>query len=166
LGQASLASFLGYDTSALPPVIKPYVSGREISTEEEAAQGPTTLIRSYGLVTRNGMRFSINFQDMGGDPLAPESNEWGRNTEQLVSEAARKDGLRVVQTHRIEKNIVETELWQTVPDTGANINYLRRSILWRARVYSLACGSVINGKERNKSICRRFFSSFRFTKSS
>lgn len=70
----------------------------------------TTLIRSYGLITRNGMRFSINFHNIGGDPLAPESNEWGRNMEQLASEADRKDGLRVVQTHRVQKNIVETEL--------------------------------------------------------
>lgn len=77
---------------------------------------------------------------MGGDPVAPESNEWDRNVEQLASEADRKDGLRVVQTHRIQKNIVETELWQTVPETGANINYLRRSILRRARVYTLAYG--------------------------
>ena len=93
-------------------------------TTEEPAQGPTTLIRSFGLVTSNGIRFSINFHDIGGDPLAPESNEWGRNMEQLASEADRKDGLRVVQTHRVQKNIVETELWQTVPENGANINYL------------------------------------------
>lgn len=84
--------------------------------------------------------------------------------EQLASEADRKDGLRVVQTHRVERNIVETERWQTVPETGANINYLRRSILRRARVYTLACGSVINGKEVDKSICQRFFSSLRFAK--
>ena len=97
---------------------------------------------------------------MGGDPVAPESNEWDRNVEQLASEADRKDGLRVVQTHRIEKNVVETELWQTVPETGANINYLRRSILRRARVYTLACGSVINGKEVDKFICQKFFIPF------
>lgn len=134
--------------------------------EEEATQGPTTLIRAFGLVTPNGMRFSINFQDIGGDPLALESNEWGRNLEQLTSEADRKDGLRVVQTHRVGKNIVETELWQKVPENGANINYLRRIILRRARVYTLACGLVVNGKDLNRSICRRFFGSFRFTKSS
>jgi hypothetical protein len=135
-------------------------------TAEEATQGPTTLIRTFGLVTANGMRFSINFHDMGGDPLAPESNEWGRNMEQMASEADRKDGLRVVQTQRVGKNIVETELWQAVPDTGAKINYLRRSILRRARVYTLACGSVINGKQVDKSIYRRFFNSFRFRKPS
>lgn len=131
-------------------------------SSEEADQGTVTLIRAFGVTTDSGMRFSVNFQDNGGDPRAIENNKWARDLEKLASAADRKDGRQVVQTHRLAKNIVETELWQTVPANGANINYLRRSILWRARVYTLSCGSVVNGQRVNKTICQRFFDSIRF----
>jgi hypothetical protein len=56
-----------------------------------------------------------------------------------------------VQIHRLEKNLIETELLESDPGTGAQINYVRRSILRRARVYTLACGSVINGEGIDKT---------------
>jgi len=79
-----------------------------------------------------------------------------------MSAADRAAGRRVVQIHRLAKNIVEAELWQTVAENGANINYLRRFILRRGRVYTLVCGSVIDGQKLNKPICERFFSSMKF----
>lgn len=75
--------------------------------------------------------------------LAHDRSRKVRSGESLFVD--RKRGLREMQTHRLAKNIVETELWQTVSETGSNINYLRASILWRARVYTLARGSVVNG---------------------
>jgi len=130
---------------------------------EPDAQGPTTMMRSYALNTEQGMRFSINFQDLGGDPRAAQNNEWASDVEQMTTQAARNRGERVVQIHRPAKNVIEMESWQTVPQTGANQNYLSRSILRRGRVYSLGCGSLVNNEVANQVICRRFFNSIRFT---
>jgi len=47
-------------------------------SEEPAIEGPVTLIRIFGVNTAYGIRFSINFQDIGGDPKAPDNNEWAR----------------------------------------------------------------------------------------
>jgi hypothetical protein len=126
-------------------------------------EGPVTDIRTYSLTTVEGTRFSVNFNDIGGDPNSRENNEWAKNSEKEIATADRKAGFRVVQIHRLEKNLIETELLQSVADTGAQINYLRRSILRRARVYTLECGSIINGEAVNKPTCQKFFSSLRFT---
>ena len=133
-------------------------------TREPDESGILTLIRVYAANTDSGMRFSINFQDIGGNPSAAHNNEWGPNDEEIVTQAARQNGQRVVQIHRVAKNILELELWQTVRQTGANINYLRRDVLRRGRVYSLGCGSLVKDKLVDKGICRRFFNSMRFTK--
>jgi hypothetical protein len=129
---------------------------------EQDGEGPVTLIRAYGLTTENGMRFSINFQDVGGDPRSSQNNEWGSDYEEAAAAAARKDKRRVVQVHRLAKNVVEMELWQAVEESNGNMNYMERSVLWHGRVYTLSCGSLINGREVDKSICRRFFNSMRF----
>lgn len=129
---------------------------------ETPGQGAVTLIRGFSLTTVDGMSFRVNFQDNGGDPLASHNNEWGSDVDQITSAADRAAGRRVVQIHRLAKNIVEAELWQTVAENGANINYLRRFILRRGRVYTLVCGSVIDGQKLNKPICERFFSSMKF----
>ena len=42
-------------------------------------------------------------------------------------------------------------------ETGVDLNYLRRDIIPRSRVYTLSCGSVVNGTVANKPLCRRFF---------
>jgi hypothetical protein len=130
---------------------------------EPSEEGPITTIRMYALNTENGMRFSINFQDLGGDPRSAQNNEWASYVEQMQTQAARNRGERVVQIHRLAKNVIEMESWQTVPQTGANQNYLNRGILWRGRVYNLGCGSLVNNEVANKVICRRFFNSIRFT---
>lgn len=131
---------------------------------EPDAEGPITLIRTYAVNTKDGMRFDVNFQDVGGDPRAPQNNEWASYLEQMMTDAARRRGQRVVQVHRLAKNIVEMEIWQTVKETGGNQNYLNRSILRRGRVYTLGCGSLIAGREVDKVLCRRFFDSIRFTR--
>jgi hypothetical protein len=129
---------------------------------KEGIEGPLTIIRAFEVTTNTGMSFSVNFYDLGGDPRAPENNEWSRESEAITSNADRVAGRRVVQIHRLEKNILEAEIWQTVTETGFDINYLRQSIVRRGRVYTLACGSVINGSSVDKPICRRFFNSMRF----
>jgi hypothetical protein len=133
--------------------------GREADSE-----GQVTLIRTYDAVTDDGMYFSINFQDIGGDPRATENNTWASFLEPMVTEAARNRGERVVQVHRLARNVVELELWQTIQPSGTTQNTLQRSILRRSRIYTLGCASFINGKEVNRSICRRFFQSLRFIK--
>jgi|SRR6185312_5540378 len=130
-------------------------------TREPDGQGPITLMRSYGLNTQTAMRFSVVFQDLGGSPLARSNNEWAADQEQIVAAASRNNGERVVQIRRLSKNVIEWELRQVVPQTGVDINYLRRDIIRRGRTYTLACGSI-NGTDVNKSICRRFFESIRF----
>jgi hypothetical protein len=131
---------------------------------EKDAQGLVTTIRTYGISTGNGMRFSINFQDIGGNPRSRQNNEWASSHEEEVAAAARENGERVVQIRRLAKNIIEMELWQTVEQTGANINYMRRDVLHRGRVFSLGCGSLIREKKVDKSTCRRFFDSMRFSR--
>src|SRR5260370_4753333 len=129
---------------------------------KQVVQGAVTLLRSYEVRTDEGTTLSINFQDIGGDPSASESNEWIAGLEEILSAADRAQNVRVVQTHRLAKNIIESELWLPVTATGGNINSLRRSILRRARVYTLGCGPAINGKAVNKPLCQRFFNSLRF----
>ncbi|MDQ3743233.1 MAG: hypothetical protein M3444_02510 [Acidobacteriota bacterium] len=131
---------------------------------EQDNQGPVTLIRAYGLNTDDGMRFSVNFQDVGGYPRSNRNNEFAPDYEETVAAAARREGRRVVQIHRLAKNVVEMELWQTVEESKANLNYLERDILWRGRVYTLGCGSLVDGREVDKSICRRFFNSMRLAR--
>ena len=126
------------------------------------SQGPVTLIRGYDVSTEGGMQFSVNFQDTGGDPRSVRNNEFAPDHEETVAAAAREQGRRVVQVHRLAKNVVETEYRMTVGETKADINYLERTILRRGRVYSLGCGSLVDGGEVDKSVCRRFFNSMRF----
>lgn len=133
-------------------------------TREQDDQGLVTMIRAYSVTTESGMHFSVNFQDLGGDPRSRRNNEYDQSAEQMMADAARDRGERVVQIHRIAGNIIETELWQTPPETSNNINYLTRNIVHRGRVYTLGCGSVINNQEVNKTVCRRFFNSMRFTR--
>jgi len=133
-------------------------------SREADSEGLVTLIRTYDAVTDDGMYFSINFQDIGGDPRATENNTWASFLEQMVTDAARNRGERVVQVHRLARNVVELELWQTVQPSGKTQNTLQRSIMRRSRIYTLGCASFINGKEVNKSICRTFFQSLRFIK--
>jgi hypothetical protein len=110
------------------------------------------------------MHFSINFQDLGGDPRTRRNNEYDQTTEEMMADAARERGERVIQIHRLARNMIETELWETEPQTGHHLNYLTRGILHRGRIYTLGCGSVIDNQEVNKTICRRFFNSIRFTR--
>ena len=129
---------------------------------QDVSQGPVTLIRGFGVTTDVGTNFSINFHDIGGDPLARENNEWSRNLEEVLSEADRAQNIRIIQSHRIAPNILEMELLQEVSETNAHINYLRRSIVRRSRVYTLVCGPVINNQKVDKPLCERFFNSMRF----
>ena len=128
---------------------------------QDVSEGPITLIRYYGVTTVDGTTFSINFHDIGGDPHSRENNEWSRDLEQTVSDADRAQNRQIVQTHRIGKNIIEAEIWQT-EKSGAHLNYLRRSILRRGRVYTLGCGPAISDKKVDKPLCERFFNSMQF----
>lgn len=128
------------------------------------AQGPVTLIRGYSLTTKDGMRFGINFQDIGGDPRSRGGNEYAPDYEEQTTDAAREQGRRVVQVHRLAKNIVEFEYRLTVEENRSEISYLERSIMRRGRVYSVSCGTVIDGGEIDRRACRRFFNSMRFLK--
>jgi hypothetical protein len=129
---------------------------------QDISEGPITLIRYYGVTTDDGTTFSINFQDIGGDPRASQNNEWNRDLEETVAVADRAQNRQIVQTHRLGKSIIEAEIWQTVADTGAHINFLRRSILYHSRIYTLGCGPVINNKKVDQPLCQRFFNSMRF----
>jgi hypothetical protein len=129
---------------------------------QDISEGPITLIRYYGVTTDDGTTFSINFQDIGGDPRASQNNEWNRDLEETMAVADRAQNRQIVQTHRLGKSIIEAEIWQTVADTGAHINFLRRSILYHSRIYTLGCGPVINNKKVDQPLCQRFFNSMRF----
>jgi hypothetical protein len=129
---------------------------------EPEGQGPRTPIKSFGLYTENRMRFSINFQGLAEDPIPSLANEWndGYSQEQLTRD--RENNRRVVHTQRIDRHTFEAEIWDAGTDTGESINYIRRTIIRRARLYTLLCGSEIYGRKVDTGICRRFFNSMRF----
>jgi hypothetical protein len=128
------------------------------------AEGPVTSIRQYQVSTKAGNHFSINLQDLGGDPRSRNANEFGQEDEIVAAGAARDRGESVVQVHRVAKNIIEMEVWQPVKDTPNKLHRLDHAILRRGRMYTLGCGSLIDNTEVDKSICRKFFNSIRFTK--
>jgi hypothetical protein len=131
---------------------------------ESDVEGPVTTIRHYQLSTKDGKYFSVNIQDMGGDPRSRDDNEFGQKDEVIVANAARERGERVVQVHRVAKNIIEMEVWQPVKNSQDKLNRLDHAILLRGRLYTLGCGSLIDNKEVDKAVCRKFFNSMRFTK--
>lgn len=131
---------------------------------ETSAEGPVTMIRTYHLSTKDGQYFSVNFQDLGGDPLSRDGNEFGPNDENKVAVAARERGERVIQVHRLAKNVIDMEVWQPVKDSTDKLHRWDHAILHRARLYTLGCGSLVNNKEVDKAVCRKFFSSIRFLK--
>ena len=131
-------------------------------SREPDGQGPRTPIKSYGLHTENQMRFSINFQSIAEGPNWSLANEWNDVYEQSQLTRDRENNRRVVHTQRIDKHTFEAEIWDAGTDTGESINYIRRTIVRRARVYTLLCGSEIYGRKADKGTCQRFFSSMRF----
>lgn len=128
------------------------------------AEGPVTTIRHYHLSTKDGRYFSINFQDIGGDPLSRDANEFGQDDEKKVAVAARERGERVIQVHLLAKNVIDMEVWQPLKDSTDKLHRWDHAILHRARLYTLGCGSLINNTEVDRRICRKFFNSMRFIK--
>lgn len=128
---------------------------------ESPIEGPVTVIRHYHLSTSDGKYFSVNFQDIGGDPLSRDANEFGTKDEVRISDAARQRGESVLQVHRLTKNTIELEVLQPGKDTE-RLHRIDHAIVHRARVYTLSCGSLINNKDADKATCKRFFNSIRF----
>ncbi len=131
-------------------------------SREPDGQGPRTPIRSFGLYTENRMRFSINFQGLAEGPIWSLANEWNDDYERELLTKDREDNRRVVHTQRIDKHTFEAEIWDAGTDTGESINYIRRTIVRRARLYTLLCGAEIYGRKVDKGTCRRFFNSMHF----
>lgn len=132
-------------------------------SHESGVEGPVTSIRHYQVSTKAG-KYSINLQDMGGEPRSRDANEFGQKDEVIAAAAAQERGERVVQVHRVAKNIIEMEVWQPVKDTPDKLHRLDHAILRRGRMYTLGCGSLIDNKEVDRAVCRKFFNSIRFTK--
>ena len=61
------------------------------------------MIRHYHLSTKDREYFSVNFQDMGGDPTSRDANEFDAKAESSISVTARERGERVIQVH-VEQN--------------------------------------------------------------
>lgn len=142
-------------TLAFPAKPEPFESGIE---------GPVTSIRHYQVSTKDGKHFSINIQDVGGEPRSRDANEFGQKDEIIAAAAARDRGERVVQVHRVAKNTIEMEIWQPAKGTQDKLHRLDHAIVHRGRLYTLGCGSLIDNKEVDKAVCRKFFNSMRFTK--
>jgi len=129
---------------------------------ESPGEGPVTVIRHYHLSTSDGKYFSVNFQDIGGDPPSRDANEFGTKDEVLISDAARQRGESVIQVHRLAKNTIELQVWQSGKDTTERFHRIDHAIVHRARIYTLSCGSLINNKDADKAACKKFFNSIRF----
>jgi hypothetical protein len=137
----------------------PAKPSRSHSENEESA----TMIRHYQLSTSEGNYFSVNFQDVSGNPRSVAANEFGADSESEISEAARQRGETVTQIRRLTKNTIEMEVWQAT-SAEQKLHRIDRYIIRHARVYTLGCGSLVNGQEVKKSRCAVFFNSIRFTK--
>jgi hypothetical protein len=131
-------------------------------SREADEPGPNSPVKSYGLYTQNGMRFSVNSQAGSGDPNSPLANEWNDRYEQSLLSSYRENKRRVIHSQRIAKNGFEAEIWDSSADNGESINYVIQTILRRGRIYTLLCGSEVYGQKVSKSICRKFFSSMQF----
>jgi hypothetical protein len=135
--------------------------GKPIRTAD--SPGPVTVVRSFDLETVDGMFFSVSLTDAGGDPRSRENNVLGPDAERLLIEEARARGQEIIQTRRLTRNSIEIEMRWPKP-AGNGIHNLTRQTLRRGRLYSLLCGSTVDGKDVDRSVCRRFFNSLRFAK--
>lgn len=131
----------------------------------EDAEGPITVLRRYASATESTW-FEISIQDFGGAPDSRAANEYESGFERQLSEGLRANGFRIVQLRRTAKNVYEMEAWVPVPTTEEYQHNLARGILRNGRQYRMGCNSIMLGKEVNKNLCRRFFDSFNFIKSS
>jgi uncharacterized membrane protein len=127
------------------------------------AQGPVTTIRFYSLI-KDGTYFIVNFQDLGFDSSSPFFNKYADEYEELMRESLRDQGQRLIRMRRVARNIVDYEAWQTVKEPGSDQHYLMRDVVHRGRTYQLTCASLVFGKEVNRAVCRRYFSSLRFSR--
>lgn len=127
--------------------------------------GAITITRQFALATESYF-LAISISDFGGAPDDPKSNDWGQWFEQDYAKLIREDGTRLLQFHRIAKNIYEVEGWTPASRTGSYQHFLSRNVLKDARHYRIGCNSLIIDQEVDKKLCRRFFNSFRIIGSS
>jgi hypothetical protein len=127
-------------------------------------EGPISVVRNYDVYT-DRLDFHLNFQDMGGDPDAPDRNEFGPDEEEVLASSLHSKGSYIIRIQRVARNIDELEVSQLSPvDPGQRLYSIRRTIIYRARVYTLGCGSIRGDEQPDRAVCQRFFNSFRFSK--
>jgi hypothetical protein len=126
----------------------------------EDLQGSVTVLRRYALTTQSSY-FEISIQDTGGVPSSSYANEFSPNFEQTISQMMGEDGIKIVQLRRTTKGSYEMEVLSPTLDRKDYLHGLRRGLIRNGRIYSMACDSLIVGKDADRSICRRFFNSFR-----
>lgn len=126
----------------------------------EDVQGGVTIIRRYALVTQS-IYFEISIQDIGGSPNSSYANEFSPKFEETTSQMFSEDGIKIVQLRRTAKGSYEMEVLSPTLDRKGYLHGLRRGLIRNGRIYSMACDSIIEGREVNRNICRRFFNSFR-----
>lgn len=126
------------------------------------SEEPVTSIRHYDLSTKDGKYFSVNVNDVGGEPRSVAANEFETDGELDIAAAARRRGETVNKISRLSKNTIEMEVWQPAGD-AQKLHRIDRYIIRHSRVYTLGCGSLVNRQPVNTSMCRRFFNSIQFT---
>lgn len=126
----------------------------------EDVQGSVTVLRRYALTTQSAY-FEISIQDTGGVPNSSYANEFSPDFEQTTSRMMGEDGIKIVQLRRTTKGSYEMEVLSPTLDRKDYLHGLRRGLIRNGRIYSMACDSLIVGREVDRNICRRFFNSFR-----
>ena len=122
---------------------------------EEDIQGPFAMIRRYSS-TANTYYFGIVYQDVG-----PEASTLRQTHEEDTSALLQDQGYIIVSIRRLSKNITQMELWSPSQTPKKFLHRIDRTIVSNGRMYTLGCSSRIAGREVDKSVCRRFFNSFR-----
>lgn len=135
--------------------------GRPSRGEDEP--GLVTVIRRFELTTNDGMAFVIRLTDFGGDPQSRENNILSPDFDSLTLEQERAEGHQIIQTRRLSRSSWELECRWRLPVNGDRIHSIVRQTLHRGRLYHLGCGSIEDGKDVNRVVCRRFFGSLKFT---
>ena len=117
------------------------------------------LIRRYSAST-DTLMLVISFQDLDYEPNSPFADSVDSTYERKIKEAARRDGWKIIRIQRLSNSVVETEAWERSRAPSGYVHSISRTVIRNGQAYDLQCRSMFIGRELDRTVCRRFFSSF------
>lgn len=111
------------------------------------------------------LMLSVSYQDLGYAPGSRVVNVLPSTYERKVRESAKKAGWRVIGIRRLSDSVAEVEEWERPGGVEGYVHSISRTTVHNGHVYDLNCASLFTGQEVDRSVCRRFFNSFRLISS-